>query len=508
MYKNPYQIFGVDCDIEPYSLRRMLLDYKASAMALSTLYSTYFNKIGPVAKRGNQNERVEQLLSQRYKFGLDFSQIPLTADEMGEFFRVIRKSNAEAAKQNRELRAYRAPEEIVEMKDMYMLSVFYVGDLQRKIEQAITAFDDDTNDPKDTSKMMDVLLSIKLDEIKAGIARVIAKRISENGIICSEEEFKETLMSSTPYNQINKIYGQIATKEKRDELIPEIYVANNMANPHNFITISEERVSRIVEREHAYVQEFFNDIVSRFEGDGKDEPSLENQNHDYAWGIVLTPPRILIDNDTVDTPIFKGKIKVEKLGSFTEKSLFMKNKYSREVDLTRRSRANLKREQGLFSRLKMQRARNEKEPKTMREYFYRHEAKKSLVDNIWRVTKTGIDGRANTYIIFTPLEYPGNRGSELYDFVKNIYLSDYMLNIAMQNGGYAGKIIREEDGFSVSNKYEEEEISTAILFKNGQQGDILDCREAGKKKRYENNNMHDFMDLISSRKRGERSKDE
>ncbi len=508
MYRNPYQIFGVDSEMEPYTLRRILLDYKASAMALSTLYSTYFNKIGPVAKRGNQNKRVEQLLSQRYNFGLDFSQIPLTGDEMGDFFKVIRKSNVDVMEQNRELKAYRAPEEIVEMKDMYMASVFYVGDVQRMIEKAITAFDEDTNDPKDTSKMMDALLSIRLDEAKTMIAKELAKRVSENGLICSGEEFKQLLMSSTPYEQTNKIYAQIATKEKRDELIPEIYVSNNMANPHDFITTSDERTSRIIAREDAYEREFFNDIVSRFEGDRKDEPSLENQNHDYAWGIVLTAPKVLIDNDTVNTPIFKGRIKVESLGSFTEKSLFMKNKYSREVAIGRRSRAMVKRQQSLFSRLKMQRDKNEKKPKTMREYFYRHEAKKSLVDNIWRVTKTDIEGKTNTYIIFTPLEYPGSRGSELYDFVKNIYLSDYMLNIAMQNGGYAGKIVREEGGFSVSNKYNEEEISSAILFRNGQQGDILDCREVGCKKRYESNNIHDFMNLINSRNRGERIKNE
>lgn len=384
--------------------------------------------------------------------------------------------------------------------------------MENKIDEAIDAFDHDTNDPKDDSRMMNVLLEIRYGELKISIAKELAKRVSENGLIIDEQQFHNLMLTSSPYEQIKRIYEQVATKEKRDELIPELYVRKNMSDMSEVMIIGEDAVKRLVDKEHRYSAEYFNDLAARLDGtkDRISEPVLENQNHDYAWGMVLDAPQVVMDNEPIDTPIFKGRIKVEKLGSFTEKSLFKKSKYAREIDTRARQRAKVRTKTGFLSRLRMKHGDEDRSetPQTMREQFYLHEAKKTCLDNIWRVTKTGIDGKMASYIIFTPLEYLGSRGSELFDFVKNIYLSDYMLNIAMQNGGYAGRVHKNDDGFSISTIYNQEEIASAVLFRHGQRGDIYDCRNREKKVRHPDKTVEDFMGLVNSKKRGERIRNE
>lgn len=512
MYKNPYQIFGIDDSISAYELRKILLEYKAMAMGLNMLYAAYFKPIGPISAHiENQSEIVEQILSKRYEFGLDFNQIPLTEYEIGDFLRRVTQFRKGTSKNDGQLSTI-SSEDVKKRVEMYTVSSFFTREMQSRIEKAIEVFDKDSNDPKDDSKMMDMLIELRYGEFKIGIARELAKRISENGLFVSEQEFKNLMMNSTSYEHLKKIYEQIATKDKRDELVPELYVMKNMSDMSGVMIISDDTVKHLLDKENKYASEYFADLSARL-GSSKyrnSVPALENQNHDYAWGIVLQEPKTMLDNEIVDTPIFKGRIKVEKLGSFTEKSLFSKSKYARETDIVSRKKAKSAKKRGILSRLRMKRGDGDdsNSPQTMKEQFYLHEAKKTMVDNIWRVTKTELDGKTATYIIFTPLEYLGSRGSELLEFVKNIYLSDYMLGIAMQNGGYAGRIHKDDGGFSISTRYNQEEIASAVLFRNGQRGDILDCRDRRSKAKHSNKTEQDFMDLINPRKRGERIRNE
>lgn len=512
MYKNPYQIFGVDENMSSYELRQLLLDYKIRAMGLNMLYAAYFTQVGPISMHiEKQSEVIEQILSKRYEFGLDFDQIPLAEDEIGDFLRRVSLSRKPVSEKDGQVSTTLA-EDVKKRVELYTMSSFFTKEMQNRIESAIDVFDQDTNDPKDDSKMMDILLEIRYGELKIGIAKELAKRISENGLILSEEEFKKVMLNSAPYEQIKRIYGEIATKDKRDELIPELYVMKNMSDMSGVTVVSDDTVKHLIDKEHKYTSEYFDNLSARLSSSKyrNSGPTLENQNHDYAWGMVLDNPKIILDNEPVDTPIFKGRIKVENLGSFTEKSLFKRSKYSRESDVKARQRARMRERSSFLSRLRMKHDDEGKAetPQTMRQQFYLHEAKKTMVDNIWRVTKRSIDGKTSTYIIFTPLEYLGSRDSKLFDFVKNIYLSDYMLDIAMQNGGYAGRIHKDNEGFSISNRYNQEEIASAVLFRNGQRGDIFDCRDRGSKVSHSGKTVDDFMDLINSRKRGERVRDE
>ncbi len=512
MYSNPYQIFGIDETMEAYELRRILLSYKADAMKLKMLYSAYFNKVGNITMHcNNKSQLVEQLLCKRYEFGMDFDQIPLGQDEISDFLKRAIHYNS-SSKGNRGLSTITA-KDVEKRIEMFATSFWLVGEMDNRITEAIDAFDSDTREPKDDSKMMDVLVALRYGEIKAGIAEDIAQKASANGIVLDEKDFRNLILTSASYEQIKKIYEQIATKEKRDELIPELYVMNNMTDMSQITVMSEDEANRLIAKEHKYTSEYFDDLASRLDGskDRASEPFLENQNHDFAWGIVLNEPSTIMDNEKVDTPIFKGRIKVERIGSFTEKSLFKRQRYIRETDIEVRRRAKAAHKKGMLSRLTM-RKRGEKgstDTRTMREHFYSYEARKEMMDNVWRVTKTGLDGKVSTHIIFTPLEYSTIRGSEtLHEFVKNIYLSDYMLGIAAQNGGYAGRVHNDRGGFSISNKYSLDEVATAILFTSGQRGDILDCRDPKNKVKHECKTIVDFMNLINSRNRGERIKNE
>ena len=205
-----------------------------------------------------------------------------------------------------------------------------------------------------------------------------------------------------------------------------------------------------------------------------------------------------MDNEPVNTPIFKGRITVENLGAFTEHSLFQKRKHDREKAIRVRNRAKTK--HSIFKK----KLEKKPEQKVIREYYYRSEACKILTDNILRVTKTDTQGKTSTDIIFSPLSETGMRGSSLSEFIKNVYLSDYMLDIAKQNGGYAGRIIKNDYGYYVSNIYNFEEIGSAILFQNGQMGDIMDNRDPEKRKKYTDVTKGKFLELINQERNRER----
>ena len=237
----------------------------------------------------------------------------------------------------------------------------------------------------------------------------------------------------------------------------------------------------------------YRDPDERFE-----KQMTENQNHDYGWGIVLTTPRKIMDNEPVNTPIFKGRITVEHLGAFSEHSLFRKRKYARERAIMVRERAKTK--HGIFKK----KLEKKPEQKVIREYYYKNEACKILKDDILRITKTDTQGKTSTDIIFSPVTEFGKRGSSLSEFIKNVYLSDYMLDIAKQNGGYAGRIIKNDYGYYVSNAYNFEEIGSAILFQNDQKGDILDNRNPEKRKKYTDVTKGKFLELINQERKRER----
>lgn len=124
MYKNPYQIFGVDENMDAYELRKILLDYKIGAMRLNTLYRGCFTQVGPISMHNpNRKETVEQILGKRYELGLEFNQIPLGEDEIGDFLTIVTKFRRQAPESEGQASTIFA-EDVKKRIEMYAMSAF------------------------------------------------------------------------------------------------------------------------------------------------------------------------------------------------------------------------------------------------------------------------------------------------------------------------------------------------------------------------------------------------
>ena len=519
---NPYLFFGINPEITGQELKNILLEYKLQFDKIYNLHAPYFSKYGVRNTEFMLDDikRIESLLARRYEFGLDLDKICLDEKELKQVFSKFEKIRTKEVSVDETIEVNEEPEnnspkisksiednQTISKAEYYMrlelFSISYTEAMRERenIKKAVDAFLVDKNNPKDISAMLDVLISIRYKERIIELANYLADNLSNNGIIHERKEFRESLNSSKSFKQLQSIYNQVATQEKRNELVPEMYIKKKMSDTTQFSTITKDTVERLLDREEAYSKQFLDNIMSseyinpeeRFKN-----KIPENQEHDYGWGIVLTKPRKIMDNEPVNTPIFKGRITVEHLVAFSEHSLFRKRKYARERAIMVRERAKTK--NGIFKK----KLEKKPEQKVIREYYYKNEACKILKDDILRITKTDTQGKTSTDIIFSPVTEFGKRGSSLSEFIKNVYLSDYMLDIAKQNGGYAGRIIKNDYGYYVSNVYNFEEIGSAILFQNDQKGDILDNRNPEKRKKYTDVTKGKFLELINQERKRER----
>lgn len=499
MYQSPYNLLGVDPNMTPEQLEKELLEYKSrinedyisyASSYKMLLRETAFKVTGTVVG----NTFTDEILARRYILGMELDRTVLDRDEMELYF------NGETYKKltDKDHTSQGTRTEAIKRFELFATVNWKVSSLKGKIERALQSYRDN---PEDSSKMMDVLLELKLDELKAKIANDLATRLSENGKLLSEEEFLDAFRKSINYRVATKAYEQIQTQDKRDDLIPELYLMKNMVNSDELKVIDEADKNRILDREAKYLKQFLDYLQLRYEDrDSLEEYRIpENQNHDYGWGVILEPKQYLFNNEPVNTPIFKGRLTVEGLGVFTEQSLYKKRKKFRERD--KRVKVRSENKKG-FDRLKRMLHPEEDasgyETRSIMECYYMHEAQKKYMDNILRVTKTDAQGRTTTSIIFSPVPYNVDRGSEMAEFLKNVYFSDPVLAIAQANGGYAGTVIQTEDGFYITNKFNHEEIASAVLFQNGEQkGNILDCRNRGRKVLYEGMKRSDFLKLVN-----------
>lgn len=512
---NPYLFFGVNPEITGQELKNILLEYQLQFDKIYNQHAPYFSEYGVrnTEFMADDIKRIESLLARRYEFGLNLDKICLDEAELKSVFSKIEKARAkdvsvEESTENRlsEQQKQVKDKQTMSKEEYYMrlelFSISYAEAMRERenIKKVLDAYLTDKNNPKDISPMLDTLISIRFKERTIEIADYLAQNLSNNGIVHERNEFREALNSSKAFRQLQGIYNQIATQERRNELIPELYVMKNMSDTTQFSTVTDETVNALLEREDAYKSAYYNNIVEVFENPEKsyEEKIPENQEHDYGWGIVLTKPRKIIDNEVVNTPIFKGRITVENLGAFTEHSLFQKRKHARERSIRIREKSKPK-----FVFLKKKLDKSPKQ-KVIREYYYRSEARKTLTDNILRVTKTDTQGKTKTDIVFSPLSETGIQGSRLSEFIKNVYFSDYMLDIAKRNGGYAGRLIGNEFGFFVSNCYNFEEIASAILFQNNQKGEILDNRNPENRHKYKDATKDTFLELINQERNRQR----
>ena len=309
--------------------------------------------------------------------------------------------------------------------------------------------------------------------------------------VYDNNQFKIQLQNSPEYMRLLESYNRVSTAQARADLKPELYVLSRIAQSSRVGAISEKRANSIVEAEQQYQDEYSSNLLNAFNNNDFSSYAT-NANHDFAWGMILTNPQNVMKNEPVDTPIFKGTMSVEHLGAFTEESFFKKVKMKKKLkedskpDRTIRgiSRTILKKLREPFPIDFDDGDKSKKieagKAKTIMEY-YRYKSTKTVFDNIYRVTKTDVDGKTTTDIVFSPLAIKDFEDNDTRTFIKNIYFSDYMLDIAKTNGGYAGEIYPSQKGFAIDTKTMSEKIGAAILFSRGMKGTIFDTRADNEK---------------------------
>ncbi len=522
MGANSFPILGVNPLIDGLELEQILYNYKKEMSSLHNKYSDYFSKLSKVRATMNIGQKVETLLAIRFALGLKLDRIVMEKNEVDFLDELNEQEKTSSTKQEKATKVSLQledkedssesengvePEITEEQKEkynrMYLISTILLSDMIQKIDKARHDFFKDTNEPRDISKMLDVFIEIKYKEKVLELAGMLAQTMRESGKAYTEEQFQTALTTSKPYTQLAELYEEVSTQDKRNMLIPEHFVNSSMSNSHELKIGNPKRIEQLLKREEKHELEYMQN-VRRI----KKDPSLMekekiavNQNHDYSWGIVLQKPQYMLLNEPVDTPIFKGHITVENIGSFSELSLFRKRKFEYEKKKDISPKGDIRRKQETFSRLRMKRNEVSTENRTMRSYLYKHEASKVLADNLLKVTKVDTDGRISKRIIISPVQYTGREGSEYKEFLKNVYFSDYVLDVAASNGGYAGRIEHNPNGFFVSNKYNEDEISSAYLFATGKAGTILDNRDRNNRVRYVDATSSTLLELLNSRGR-------
>ena len=214
-------------------------------------------------------------------------------------------------------------------------------------------------------------------------------------------------------------------------------------------------------------------------------------------------------DEPIDIPSFKGTITVEKIGDFSEESLYRKVRIDNEARRKRRNNTKIKGISNTILRKAIKLLtmtaddfasyQYSQHKQCMRDYKYSYMASKTLYDHIYMVTKTDTDGIQRRQIIFSPIT-DENVGKDVsMEFLKNVYFSDYMLDLARQNGGYAGEVFPTKNGgYNVYNYHQncEEQIGAAILFDRGYTGTIMDCRNS-QKREYPDSSKDDLFRLLS-----------
>lgn len=494
--KQPFAVLGISPLMPRKELEDTIEAYLNQIVELNEAYALNSFKLGTSYRmKSFGNKKVEDLLSKRYVYGLDLSQDVLGKDEVREFTKELEHKKNDT--DNVSNKKYQINDIRLEM---YIISALEILEMKGKVERAKQAY---SENPNDISPLMDVLVEIKYKEKLIAMANALAQNLSEHGIAYTEQEFKETLINLEQYKRLEENYRQIKTREGRKQFIPEEYIQSQMYRSDYISTISQKDVKRLLTNEAKYFRQHIEEqemIINNPELEEKLQIAI-NQDHDYSWGIVLQKPTYMLHNEPIDNPIFQGKISVEVLGYISEESLFRKRKYEQEVHTKSAKSSAVKRESKL-SRLIM--GRNELDTpaksRTMRSYYYKNEATKTLGDYVLRVTKYDTSGQKSEHIIFSPVTYTGNESPEYLEFLKNVYFSDLMLGLARTNGGYAGRIERapagREQKYFISNKYNHDEIASAVLFSYGAPGKILDKRKPGQSRRYDPANKDTLNKLI------------
>lgn len=482
--KNPFEILKIDENFtfedELNFLQKKLDEIKKIKSNYDELKSGIV--INTFSKYRIGGKSIEESLNERFILELKTDKKFFSKDEYEKMIELIQK-------QNDNLGHTYDNDEIKLLKSCIGNQILNLRDEELKYN-ILSTYKKDPNNQENIEKIHDLFIKIKFEEAVINLAKRI--NIPHIKKIKIDSTFLEELTNNFEYKNLRSAYESIATSEKRNDIIPEKYVKSRNEDPSGILVINPEYVEYLIKNERQYAQKMQAHKDKSISKKTYEEIPV-NQNHDHAWGIILEDPKCCIKNDDVDTPIFKGKISVEKLGYFSEQSLFVKRKYQ----LEQKQKKNISKVAKFGKDIKFNKVQSKN---SMREYYYKNVPIKQLYDNIYRVTKTDTEGRIRTDIVFSPITIEQMQNPNMRSFIKNVYFSNYMLDIAKQNGGYAGQLLQSSKGLSISNKYSTDEIASAILFDSNIAGNIVDLR-GNEEKRYQNVNKNNFLRILKEKER-------
>lgn len=495
---NPFQVLGID--ERGINIEQAVNELNARLAELNNLNSFYeemfkkkysrFNSSSTYAIRKHEKDDITDFYYERYVLGLPFDKKYFSKNE---YFKIVEKA--------KELEGKPEGRNQAKILNQSLREQFAsIRNEQKRITELLELYKSNPFDMTFKSKIEDEYVRVKFEQ---SVMKLFSKSPLDK---IDYKVFREVLENHTGYKELENTYKKVATADAREDLVAELYVKKRIENPVS--AISEAHVRRIVGKEKEYQYEFVDNLLKN-NTQRQSKKATKNQNHQYGWGIILTDPTYLLKDEPIDTPIFKGTITVEKIGEFSEESLFRKVKIANELRRKRRNNTKIK---GINNTLlgKALKAltmtadefatyQNPQHKQCMRDYNYSYMASKTLYDQIYRVTKTDADGRQRTQIVFSPITDESIGKDVSIEFLKNVYFSDFMLDLARQNGGYAGEVFPAKNGgYNVYNYHPncEEQIGAAILFDRGFRGTIMDCRNA-QKREYPDSSKDDLFRLLS-----------
>ena len=291
------------------------------------------------------------------------------------------------------------------------------------------------------------------------------------------DEFIKQLTNNKEYLRLKEAYETISTPRKRQDLDPKLYVIARLGRPELLKVATPKFKEEIVSQERKYREQYLEQIAKKSASDNKESQIPENQNHEYGWGIILDKPSYVLQDKKVENSDFEGKLSVKHLGFFSAESLYSKKKLLREKHQKTRIYGTKIKENGMEynGRLKLKKSFPDLDvPENMRQYYYRYDSTYQSYMNIYLVSKTDNNGKVREDIVFSPVKKSDFNTKYPENFLANVYFSNFALDVAKQNGGFAGSIEKDTNGLSISTAYNKEEIASALLYQNGTMGKITD----------------------------------
>ena len=347
-------------------------------------------------------------------------------------------------------------------------------------QNIVDSYVENENSAENKEKLVDLYMKMKYEEAVERVGMSISSSIYRvDSAKRNKDNFRKELLKNKEYSEIEEAYEKLENQSSREDLVPELYVLSRMGDKSQFSVIDQDFRQSIINREKRFKAEYLKQSIKNFEGERIEGPLL--QKHEYGWGMILTKPKIVLKGIEVNNSDFKGKVSVKHLGVFSADSFFSdrkKLKKKHEKIKLEKGEVEIDGKKHILSLRKH--ISKKRVPQNMREYLYRYEATKQLYNNIYIVKKESQNGNIREDIVFSPV---GRSEFEKYpeEFFTNIYFSDYALDVARQNGGFAGAVIETPQGPTISTQYNEDEIASCILYQNGSEGKVIDKSENGKK---------------------------